>query len=487
MTTPHTRARAPQRRGLHHFLWAAFLLILPSGALIVFGQEARRQRELDQAAYYRAQTAKLNEPERPQTLWRALSDNAAILGALTAALVALFTLVVNQQTALRARKDTEFYEALKRFGDKDSPTVRASAVAILAEMSGAKFFAWRWRKNDAWWRLNRKMVRFPYFDTVIDQLVTGLLIEKNSVVTHSTVGALRRMMPRNFHRSADSLREANWKLQQDMATHLEEFFTVKGVGDIAGDHKAAKEAWSDIESLTGCSREALLAVVHGSLYDTSGIIDHASRVMDVAKRPEQLRKVQGKLVDAGSRLRQNVALCEMLLQARSEGETVPLDFRRAYLANVSLRKSNLRRIDFTGAKLHWADLYEANLYGARFEYARLSAASLGETELTDAKLYGARIDEPAVFNGANWWRADFTRPEGPGPEASGPGSMEIVVSYEPPVDKRLLEMLLSHDGGLPPERLKEAHASVKAYVAWRNRGGEQAAAKRQVEPPPEAS
>ncbi len=109
--------------------------------------EARRRNEEAQAKYYEEQTKKLQHPDPPKTFLRTLSDNAAILGAFTAAMVALFTLLVNHRSARRARKDTEFYDALKQLGDKESPTGRASAAGMLARMSAISFFAWRWKRD----------------------------------------------------------------------------------------------------------------------------------------------------------------------------------------------------------------------------------------------------------------------------------------------------------------------------------------------------
>ena len=40
----------------------------------------------------------------------------------------------------RSQHDTQFYEALKRFGDKDSPAVRASGAALIAQLGTAATF-----------------------------------------------------------------------------------------------------------------------------------------------------------------------------------------------------------------------------------------------------------------------------------------------------------------------------------------------------------
>ena len=426
--------------------------------------EARRSNEKAQADYYRAQTEKLQQPNPPKTFWRVLSDNAAILGALTAALVALFTLVVNQRTALRGRKDTEFYEALKRFGDKDSPTVRASAVAMLTEMSDISFFAWRWRKKAPWWRPDQNMIRYPYFETVLDQLVTGLLIEENSVVIHTIDTALKRIMPRDFKRASDRLRMANLRLQVDLTAQLAEFFVAKGATK-ANEVKA--EDLKEVAILTRCPAEPLKVILDASpedLWKQSLLKYKSDKIKDLAQKQSKTsaegsntlvsteatlaRAIQDRLTNVGHRFLQNVKLCEMLLNARPESATESLDFSGAYLPNVSLL--NLRNINFSFALMPRAHFGGANLGGASFEYAVLKGSIFYHNELTDTKLYGAQID---AFQG-NWWRADYR-------EQRRPVSQEII-------DEGLIEKYILHKGELSPEQLNEAHPSVKMYIAKRN-------------------
>lgn len=97
--------------------------------------EARKANENAQAEYYRLLSKKMNEPS--ETFWQKISDNPAsvlgVLGVFVAALITLLSFVFNYRATLRSQSDTQFYEALKRFGDKDSPAMRSSAAGILSQ------------------------------------------------------------------------------------------------------------------------------------------------------------------------------------------------------------------------------------------------------------------------------------------------------------------------------------------------------------------
>ncbi len=82
---------------------------------------AQKNNQDAQAAYYRKQL-------EDKTFWQKVGDNPAAVGAVVAALVALVSFLFNYRATLRNQTDTQFYEAMKRFGDKESPTLRSSAV-----------------------------------------------------------------------------------------------------------------------------------------------------------------------------------------------------------------------------------------------------------------------------------------------------------------------------------------------------------------------
>lgn len=125
--------------------------------------EKRIANEEAQAEYYREQTKKLSEPAKTKTFWDNIKDNPAsalgVLGAALVAFVALISFIFNYRATLRNQQDTQFYEALKRFGDTDSPAGRSSAAGILAQMSMRRV-GFRRRKR-------------PYYLTAFNQLTAG--------------------------------------------------------------------------------------------------------------------------------------------------------------------------------------------------------------------------------------------------------------------------------------------------------------------------
>jgi Pentapeptide repeats (8 copies) len=440
--------------------------------------EARLSNEKAQADYYRAQAEKLQKPDPQKTFWRTLSDNAAILGALTAALVALFTLVVNQQTALRSRKDTEFYEALKRFGDKDSPTVRASAAAMLANMSDISFFALRWSNNAPWWRPDLNMIRYPYFGTVLDQLITGLLIEEHNVVVHGIVTGLKRVLPRDFKRSSDRLREANWRLQVELMTQLTDFFATKGLTK-ADEVKA--EDWKEATILTRVPEEGLKAILDkfpDDFWNQSLLRNKADKIEGDAEKGPRTTDIHNRLTDVGRRLLQNIQLCAMLIEKRPKSATDPIAFDQMYLANISFsRGCNLRNTDFSNSLMPRAFLNEAKLGGAILNWTLLEPAFCSGLDLTDTNLWGVRIDRSKPpFDYSNWWQADYE------------ARFAVDANHPTPiVSEDLIDTMLMRYGELSSTQLKDAHRSVKTYIAKRNTAQVEASAKTASPPNPNPS
>src|SRR6185295_18879068 len=82
-------------------------------------QTADEEMKKAQAEYYRVQTERL----RGQPFLKNLAENPAgvmtTLAAFVAGFIALLSLIVNRGVTIRTQKDTQFYEALKRFGDQE--------------------------------------------------------------------------------------------------------------------------------------------------------------------------------------------------------------------------------------------------------------------------------------------------------------------------------------------------------------------------------
>jgi hypothetical protein len=64
-----------------------------------------------------------------------IKDNATTIAAIVAAIITIVSFVFNYRATIRNQQDTQFYEALKRFGDNDSPSVRFSAAGFLSVMA----------------------------------------------------------------------------------------------------------------------------------------------------------------------------------------------------------------------------------------------------------------------------------------------------------------------------------------------------------------
>ncbi|HEX5703529.1 MAG TPA: pentapeptide repeat-containing protein [Pyrinomonadaceae bacterium] len=422
--------------------------------------EARRQNEEALAEYYRTLTKKVTE-QTTRTLWRTLLDNAALLGALTAALVALSTLLVNQRTALRARKDTEFYEALKRFGDKDSPTVRASAAAMLAQIGDTWFYTFPRRRPDKRWNvlkgkpwskakewLKKRVRTYPYFNTALDQLVTGLLIEEHTVVNHAIVTALKSIWPKSIKRAAERLYDSNLRLTADLKTLLTEYFAAKGS---TKPDQVGEEAWKEATNLTRCSLEGLKALV--TQYSSW---EESERITSAAEKRLRMKTIKSGLKDLGRRLNQNIRMFEMVFRERPDTANDSLNFFSAYLANASLSGANLRNINFARAVMPGVFLMGASLGGAKLEDTNLEGSHCHSVDFTDAKLYGVRVNrENLPFEYTNWWQANY--------EAGWWKETPAVI------DEDLITKLIEQFGELSPDKLKAAHRSVKAYVEKRNR------------------
>jgi hypothetical protein len=174
--------------------------------------EAQIRNQEAQTAYYRKQLE-----ERP--LWQKIGDNPAAIGAVIAAFVALISFIFNYRATLRNQIDTQFYEAMKRFGDKDSPTLRASAAGILAQMGRRRTFTVHWESPFFW--------RFPYLRTAFDQLLSGLLVEEDRMALKAVTSALHELISAHKTLARRRLFATNGALAMDLVRALAEFFVSK--------------------------------------------------------------------------------------------------------------------------------------------------------------------------------------------------------------------------------------------------------------------
>lgn len=173
-----------------------------------------------QADYYRFQAK--STQNAPIGFWKKTLDNPAALGAILAALFAIISFVFNYSATRQIQRDTQFYEALKRFGD-DSPAIRASAAGLLSQMAGDNSIRYRWYyRVMPWYRW-----KSPYACTAIDQLVNGLQLENNSVVLNSIKDAMESPIMAYPEHSIKRLHEANLALQEQMVLALADYFSLQ--------------------------------------------------------------------------------------------------------------------------------------------------------------------------------------------------------------------------------------------------------------------
>ena len=430
-------------------------------------QQLKRSNEAAQAEYYREQLKKLREPS-PQpaakTLNQSIQENPAIAigtaGAIIAALLATFVgvlnLYVNNRAARRLQRDTQFYEALKRFGDKDSATARSSAAGLLAQMSQTKQGLTRFR---------------PYLTTVLEQLSSGLVIEDNKVVVTSIKDGLIRVSQLIPRETARKLYRVNRSLQESLTIALAEFFVAGGSPD---PNSIDEELWRQAETLLGYDRDVYKYLTvrpfFMSYFKTSL---QAFRTMSDEKKNECQISTQKVLLSLSSRIKSNVEIIgplftklypqnkyafnlrmtwDLITGLSGEGrlsttKTFVKIFRRKmkgrlardviseigfmfgesfmpaaklrystvkpmWLYGSNLYAADLSRSTFCGISFHSCDLRKANLAHSAFDGGTLVKTKLQGANLSDCRFSGtllgeAEIDDKTNFEGADWWNACF--------------------------------------------------------------------------------
>ena len=411
----------------------AFSETSPTPAPTLSLDEARKANEEAQAEYYRAQTEKLKQPTPAKTFRQAVDENPAsvlgVLGVIVAALVTLLSFVFNYRATLRNQRDTQFYEALKRFGDKDSPSMRSSAAGLLAQMSSAKHLGVESMRTFENGRLYffRPTWRRPYFGTVLYQLVSGLLLEQNHVVLSSIAGALNSLSRLDPNESVWALYSGNRKLQYEIVQILAEFSAL--IEDMElGD------SWSLAESFTGYKAQVLRTLANQSDQDFSVLASSAFRshvALPAEKKQELLMSLQSELRVLARRLRANVDVCSDALRGlrpekigilqkfwweRSGTRSmIHFPFKKLFLVGANLKYAILGKtglvksleVGLPYSQLQAANLEHADLQAVSLRGAQLQGANLLNAKMDGTKLYGACIDGKTNMEGATWWQANF--------------------------------------------------------------------------------
>lgn len=449
-------------------------------------RKAQRANEDAQADYYREQANKLRQPPPPEkTFSQSVAENPAsvigvggtIVGAIVVASVSLMTLYFNSRNAVKAQRDTQFYEALKRMGDKDSPTIRVSAAGLLAQMAQGE---WRDISFGKKWPFLKLVRSRPYLATSVDQLLFGHLLEETPVGIESIESALRQLMPHDLQAITHRLYAANLSLQDELASLVAEFFVLndlKALSDLYGP-EARKELWEQLPASAGYKSHTLRKLAEHSTSFANSFSNYR-RVLDAQEtgdRGQFLASLNERLRVASNRLRANVALFSAALGDLQPKDAPPREgsafhafsFVRSFLvggkiapdANLSdidfadsnfdglvLIRVNLTKALLTGASLN-VQMKGGSLRDAGLLFAQLREAKWRGVDMTDARLAGADINRLTTLS-CNWWKADF----GKGAPAE--------------VDDKLLESLFERGGQYVPEDLDEVHATVRTFIESR--------------------
>lgn len=387
------------------------------------------------------------------------SPFATVIAALIAAIVAIINSGLNyratlrsQRTSERFQRDSQFYESLKRFGDKDSPTVRASAAALMAEMA---------ERSGTW-----PAPDHTYSETVFSQLLVGLRLEENPAVIDSICSALETLHRISPGRCEGALCIENRRLQRELLEHCAAILALEMP---VGTEQPTEDAWRIVAGVSGLD-SLTLTTLRDKFSDKDATLLHAgntfprilaqaitmrrSTVMTRAKEAEIAAKASAELHRTADRLRNN-AKAWLSIQPRFEyrrgeyrheadvffeglqiwwkpsqgsfrftGLVAPNGYFSGEMKGAELYKSDIHasqiNADLSDADLSWsnlerADLRLANLSGADLSYCKLQGALLpfdGE-KLEGARLYKAELDERLNSGprwrsyGLGWMRADF--------------------------------------------------------------------------------
>jgi hypothetical protein len=403
-------------------------------------------RELREAQtqYYRESAKTITEAN---TFGGWVKENAVVVGSLIAALIAfvsaLLSLQQNSKTAAanlklsldnseagrRSQQDTQFYEALKRLGDKDSPALRASAVALIAQLA---------RRNPS--------RSAGYLEVAVDQLATALRIERDPVVIEAIPEAVRYLSgvaAENVvaaQEMIERLYRANRAQQAQLSMTMLKYLLLSGA-------KPENAIWpelvfEEIAARTGYRVDVIKGLLppENTLNVLTQAESTAMAVLDETKRSEQRTGLANGVFILGQQLHASsraILACLTALTpfatfgnlsrgtispsvAGAMTEGGPVSEIRQELPGIFLAQMDLKGVNFKGANLSGARLQYTNLFGANLENANLAGTLLDGASMpftiTNAYLNGVsllnthlgQVDLTEVdLEGANWWDADF--------------------------------------------------------------------------------
>lgn len=417
----------------------------------------------EQTRYYKNQA---DELERTKDFRGKIEANPVAIAAVLGAFATIFLGLLNLMQARRSQRDTQFYEALKRFGDP-SPAVRSSAAGLIAQMG-------------------REHKR--YFVTTLDQLLAGVALETSDVVLSSIEQAILHIIACNPSLSLQKCHVTNVFEQLDMTYRLADFFAAKGVTP----ENIPDEMWRTVASATEYPESVLKALVDGRTDQFERAIIsspkaakripkdrregvEAELVIELWQTATHLRtsgwvyaqslhqvrpiKLRGRTELAGPCLAglslDNMDFQHSCLRDANFGASrlngVKLggaDLSGALLKGATLlsldeRKVDLQHAKLVGAQLQGATLAGVQLQGANLLKAQLQGASFTGVNMDKAKIYGAETSDSTTFTTTNWWAADFNNVHGM-------------------PDTKLRKWFYEHFGQDAPRGVDEVHPSLRS-------------------------
>jgi hypothetical protein len=324
--------------------------------------ELRKSNEKAQAEYYQKLSQKLDEkpPERTfgERFTKSLAESPAstigifsalllLIGALITARITYLSFLFNYFTALRNQSDAQFFEALKRFGDKESSTARASAAGLLANISKMPLQTVDPEKFKFFTLLSSmQKLEKPYEDLAFDQLLAGTMLEEDATVLSMIQNAIRELFPLQKAVVAGKLYQINLNLQDNLTKTLAEYF---GTREVAQRSSLTEPMLKEAEILTGIKTAELSELMEQFDRETEsgqGIMGkkrpagefsaRLRRAKEVAqgftqeKKSESLKVLSQDLRQAGLRLKLNAELLLEAVEKHSDLETKYVD---AYLSS----------------------------------------------------------------------------------------------------------------------------------------------------------
>jgi pentapeptide repeat protein len=365
----------------------------------------------EQIEYYKTQTENI---KKNKSTADKLLDNPSglvtVLGAFIAAGVALISFLFNYRATLRNQSDTQFYEAVKLFGDKDSVTLRTSAAMMLANM-GAKGS-----------KRNR-----PYFNTSLDQLLTGLLLEANEVAQKTITLGIQQLTQINQAQVVKKLHALNLDLQRDFIRHLGEFFV--GIHQAQNFEATSDDSWNRVALITPFEQTVVKELASRFKAELEHSVRRAVQSFDDLESANQnlyLPRVQQSFEITATRLNLSISTCAnairlfpppRLYERSRQGVRQslhkhfdPLFFIfDAFGPSYSSKFGGmvLVKADLTSMELFNIDMSRTLLQGANLSNSNLQIVSLKDANLSNAQLNSAKMREVDLSN-ANLQNADLS-------------------------------------------------------------------------------